>query len=717
MKKQVHFQVEDDPKKLLPFLPAIQRLQDSERDALGFLPSSAFEDALRRRKLIAAFDQAGDVPILAGYLLYSGVFPHAKIQQISSQPQYRNAGCATALMRSLVSELERLGFLTLRADVASDLAGPLKFYARNGFEPVREKAGGVSRGRKIILHSRQLETENLLTPLAAPQTAGLNLRSRSKVSTIVPVFALDLNVYFDLAKRRQNSEEARRLFGEALGHTLRLTVANEFVEELRKTSRGSEDDPLLQLALHLPRLMEIDNSELQKLSGEIHDLIFVRTLHKDANSKQALSDSRHVAHAALSRVTAFVTRDGAILGARRELLLNVGIDVVTTDEVLDLLPSINPAIEARRLSGFDFEIEQADEDAVQVYGNTKKIDPKALADFLRVDQSNVILRRLVVKSGGTSLGLGCLSVPKAFDPVAKLLIHVDHAHPDAELFADYLLDNFIRYSCNSAAAFIQLCHLPGQSQVSRLAKTRGFNRDVASATFLKIAFGRPISKENWGWATQLLRRKTGIALPDDFKATGGKNGIEVRRASGDSIWSEISQLETLIGPTVILSPKRNGVIVPIVRSYADQLLGTSNQPMFDFVSQKNASFLSRRGYVNSIRAAKLMRPGTPILFYESKNAGKGRGAIVAIARIVNSFVVEKSRVDEQMGKTLVVDDLDTVTTTDDVLLSTFDNLMPFPRPVSFKRLKSLDAVGKANFVSAQAISNDKLSKIVADGWN
>ena len=199
--------------------------------------------------------------------------------------------------------------------------------------------------------------------------------------------------------------------------------------------------------------------------------------------------------------------------------------------------------------------------------------------------------------------------------------------------------------------------------------------------------------------------------------TGGKNGIEVRRASGDSIWSEISQLETLIGPTVILSPKRNGVIVPIVRSYADQLLGTSNQPMFDFVSQKNASFLSRRGYVNSIRAAKLMRPGTPILFYESKNAGKGRGAIVAIARIVNSFVVEKSRVDEQMGKTLVVDDLDTVTTTDDVLLSTFDNLMPFPRPVSFKRLKSLDAVGKANFVSAQAISNDKLSKIVADGWN
>jgi hypothetical protein len=120
--------IERDAEALTSLLPEIRSLADSEKDALGFLPAKAFEDAIGRGRLIAAIVDDRGSRSFAGHLLHSGVFPNAKVQQIGVVSNFRKLGVASSLLKALVSELERVGFLSIRADIASDLSNALTFY-------------------------------------------------------------------------------------------------------------------------------------------------------------------------------------------------------------------------------------------------------------------------------------------------------------------------------------------------------------------------------------------------------------------------------------------------------------------------------------------------------------------------------------------------------------------------------------------------------------
>ena len=70
---------------LLALHPQIVALADSEKnDALGFLSDSAIREAILRDRVIALATDEGEGSSLVGYVLYSGVFPHAKVQQIAT---------------------------------------------------------------------------------------------------------------------------------------------------------------------------------------------------------------------------------------------------------------------------------------------------------------------------------------------------------------------------------------------------------------------------------------------------------------------------------------------------------------------------------------------------------------------------------------------------------------------------------------------------------
>ena len=161
MRSNLH--LEKDPRKIFSLFDGIKALANSERNGLGFLPEQALRDGIYRRKMLVLKDQSRDKDSLVAYLLYSGVFPYAKIQQIATVRSYRHQGMGSALIRALVTDLVHLGYMTIRADVASDLGAALAFYAKNGFEPVRTQAGGASRQRRITIHVRVLETETLFT--------------------------------------------------------------------------------------------------------------------------------------------------------------------------------------------------------------------------------------------------------------------------------------------------------------------------------------------------------------------------------------------------------------------------------------------------------------------------------------------------------------------------------------------------------------------------
>ena len=192
---------------------------------------------------------------------------------------------------------------------------------------------------------------------------------------------------------------------------------------------------------------------------------------------------------------------------------------------------------------------------------------------------------------------------------------------------------------------------------------------------------------------------------------------KVSITSGDGKTTDLParQLEDILSPTLFIWPGRSGVVVPIGHAYANELLGTSNQSTFSFLANRDAAFLSRRAYVNSPRTASIMRPDSPIVFYESKRSG-GRGAALAIARIADVIVARKSDIPSDGKRRLVVDSVDEFSSSDDVLLTTFDNLFVLPSPVSLEELKKIGAAGNANLISAVSLSSDQITQILTLGW-
>jgi hypothetical protein len=110
-----------------------------------------------------------------------------------------------------------------------------------------------------------------------------------------------------------------------------------------------------------------------------------------------------------------------------------------------------------------------------------------------------------------------------------------------------------------------------------------------------------------------------------------------------------------------------------------------------------------------------MRPGIPILFYESKRSG-GRGAIVAAARIVDATVIAKEQVPDKLLRSAVVEDLEPLSATTDVLATSFDNLLRFPSLVSLDTLRALGAAGSTNLQITTAVTSDRLAQILERGW-
>lgn len=715
---RVRFSLEKQPSTLLSQLPGILAIANGEKEALGFLPEGAYSDAITQRRLFTMIADDGSNSEVAGFILFGGVYPHARVQQIGVQNKFRREGIASALMNELISEMERNGFLTIKAAVASDLATAQAFYQRSGFEAVGSRRGGAARNRTIVTRVRELDTDNLFRngPTNRPGELGpfeLGVTRRSVGDS--PFYAIDLNVLFDLVRDRARSEDARRLFGAALAHRIRLVVTPEFINELQRTTPSeSSADPILQMALQLPRLPPTDTNELDRLAKEIHRIVFVEPNVSGAGSVQALSDARHLAHSALSRAAGYITSDRALLLARSKLLNSVGIDVASLDELLTLLPIENTSQLHPQIQGEGFECKHLSASDLMAYLRGAGVHTELINDSCTSLPFGSRVKRESICDNGLIVAVGSVIVPPGIDSVARLLIHSRSDHLSCELFTDYLLDTMVRFACTDAPVAIELLHIPGQTTSNSLAKARGFLRAKSGNNLIKVALGRPLTSKNWDMISRQVRRRTGLLLPEGAEQALPSGQVTVADANANVFKVTPNQLQELLSPTIIAWNGRDGVIVPIARSYAEDLLGTSDQ--FSLLESRDAAFLSRRAYVNSPRSASLMRPDMPIMFYESKRTG-GRGAVVAVARIVDSVLIRKSEVPRDLSRRLVVDSVNEFSSSDDVLLTSFDNLLLLPRPCSLDHLKNINAVGVMNLQSATHLTSDNVGRILEFGWS
>ena len=705
-----------EPDKLLEYFDEIIALADSEKHNLGFLPRDALCDGIVRKKVLALVDKSKNRNRLAGYLLFSGRFPNAKVQQIAVTNSYRRAGIGSALLRSLVDFLERRQFLILSAHVASDLSTSLEFYSKNGFEHVYEKSGGKSRKRKILVYVRELESENLFE-YAAERESRIDLGIKRRSARETPLYSLDLNVYFDFARERDHSNDARKLFGAALDHRIRLTVADEFVKELSRTSRNRRNDPILELALRLPRLPSADPSELKSLSDDIHDFVFVQSGATEAGTEQARSDAGHLAHAALARASAFVTRDGTVLSAGNELVSRYGIDVLTVKELVALLPPDSALGNTSAQIGSGFISAKATPEAIRNYMSALNLSQETIAKFSGKDTSSAVCVRRLVQSGDNVLGCAVLLVPRSMENHCELFVHVRPEALNAELYVDHLLTTMLTEASKTTPVRIELERSSGQSTLIAFAKARGFVRQPSTHSYAKVAMGRPVTATTWNSATRELRHQTGLLLPDEIPVARQSEPIQIGTDEGETIVMSLGGLEDFLAPVLFIWPGRSGVLVPIKREYSERLLLANQQLKLGLTSEKDAAFLSKRGYVNTPKAASKMQPDSPILFYESMGKRKrGAGAVVAVGRIVDSVILDSRDVPPHAMRRIVVDDPTSVTSTKDVLYTTFDNLFSLPNPVKFSTLRQMAAVDQSNLVTARRVSDQIISRILDKGW-
>jgi len=181
------------------------------------------------------------------------------------------------LIAAIVAWGEKTNYLTVSARVAADLSAN-RFWERAGFSFVRQESGGKSTGRMINVRVRVLDTPSLLDMMAfksvVPKEGIQHIHLDPRPIISIQTYVLDLNIFFDIVKRRTHKAEATRLISAGLDQEARVFVTPEFVEELKRNRVLNKPDPILEFAYALPVLPLIPQAEIDTLLPEIEPLIF-----------------------------------------------------------------------------------------------------------------------------------------------------------------------------------------------------------------------------------------------------------------------------------------------------------------------------------------------------------------------------------------------------------------------------------------------------------
>ena len=122
------------------FIPRVVEASNAERNAFGFLPSPTYEDFAYQGRIIIAVDAATEE--FAGYAIFAGALPTAKVRQTYVAPNWRRKGLGQKLVAEVIKACEEIGYLSITATVASNLTDANAFYESLGFTAFFEKPGG-----------------------------------------------------------------------------------------------------------------------------------------------------------------------------------------------------------------------------------------------------------------------------------------------------------------------------------------------------------------------------------------------------------------------------------------------------------------------------------------------------------------------------------------------------------------------------------------------
>ena len=706
-----------------PYIDRARQGADMERNALGFLPPNAYRQAAEQGKLFIAVDAAD---LYLGHLMFGGVFPHGKVQQIYCTPEFRRYGVAKALMNELVNYAQDRAYLSLSAKVASDLSEANDFYERMGFHAVSTHPGGKTRGRLLYRRVRDLDTPSLFDLMAPKKREHLpSLGIYGSYSTKTPIYAVDLNVLFDVSKQRGRSEDAGTVMNAGFRNDIRLVITKEFINELERTTDKFPNDPYLQIALKMNVLPTPKLKDISAIEKNLARVIFPDRSRQGILTAQDKSDIRHLATAIFHKIAGFITSEKALLRAHEYLQFEYGLDILGVSDFADAMSSDddeNLQNQVARTNETDLSsrpLSDSNYQAARSFLAHQRVPQQAIKYALsRGDYVNPH-SHVVVSGGSDVISFATWNIWQNPRKMANVFLYANESSPAVKTAIDHTLSRICSGVSYSAPARICLNVLPGHPVTKSIALAHGFRPEPGQeehATALhKVAVGDAIDEQSWGRLRQILKSLVGVELRSTIPTYKGPyQRITVKTTSGQDEAIPLQELEALLSPALILLPGRPGTVVSIKRIFADELLGTSEQ--LSLLTPPEAGFLKNRVYYNTPRAASILAPGTPILFYESSEGG-GRKSIIAVGRTTASHVISDDKVNPDTKRRGVLDagGLKHIGASKSKLVTSFDNIMVFKKPVSLGKLREIGCADGANFVTAKQISSHHLIEIIREG--
>lgn len=713
-------------KDILPYVDTLRNEADTEKKALGFLSATAYESAAHNEKiLVATLEDSGEY---AGHIFYGGVFPYARIFQTLVKKKFRNHGLATSMIEKLVDQLEKHSFSAISAKVATDLRIANKVYDSLGFKIVRTVKGGSTTGRVLNLRCRELNTPSLFKWSDSPVVMDhLALPIRSPNHS--PQYLIDLNVIFDSVKKRAKAQAANILFRAGFQNIVRIAISEELINELERTSYDPNDDPVLQMVRNFWRLAIPSAQKLNEITADLSPVVFPDKHKNNKITVQDKSDLIHLATAIENRVSGFITSEKKILAASDYLRVKYRLDVISLYELKGLVEDV-PMPQSRNKrpfisSGLRTELLPSFSLTDSVKSAMRRLAIPECAIPTEVEISNDRIKAILIfDEYNKVIAFAWWTMLIGPTPKNRAYLSIDVKAKQTENLMDHICDHIVRDASYKDPSLVRLIIGNSTPDVQAAAENSGFKpteqTDPAGNIYQKICVGDALHKDNWQKIRLKISQLTnGLTLPSKMPVMSERqNLIKFYGTNKENFSVTLNNFETLLSPTLLHSPEINGVIVPIMKSYADDLFNIQSEQL-SLLDAPEAVLKRERVYFCTPAANKVLQPGRLVFFYESGSQKGGRSALIAAARITQTNIVLVDDMEKNLLERGVIDQkmLAKISESGKRTVMFFNNILPFRHLIPFARLVELGCDDGSSFVTAKAISAAQSQKLLFQGLN
>ena len=409
-------------------------------------------------------------------------------------------------------------------------------------------------------------------------------------------------------KRRPRSEYGAVVMSAAFNNIMRLTVTQEFANELRRSATTTHD-PILEFAMQLPTLPAPPNGLSEQIIRELAAIVFPVRAGAGTLTVQDRSDLIHLAIAAHHKIAAFVTAEDALVRASQAIEARFGIRALHVKDLAETLKSATSVSSPLDIGFSDRDLRLSDVTA------THTIAIRGLADSVKLPRE---LRSLVLAEGVQASTRRSLAI--AFEdhvicaafwqPQSVLrggleaLLLVDEDQVSSLVAVNALLNRLSRIASERGPARLQVLIPNSALGAQDVAVRYGFMRcsgsDPEISRYQRLSIGGVVDAASWPSVRQNLHVTADMRFAETFASIADDElRIQFHNQSGNEFMIDLFDLETILSPTLFLLSGRGAVLAPIRASYADDLLGTAAQT--SLLPTPQAAILHERTYFSSAR--------------------------------------------------------------------------------------------------------------------